>query len=193
MTVELTTPIGPDELRSLEIGDEVAISGTAYTARDVAHRRLFDLIERGEKPPFDLEGAVIFYAGPTPRHLRRACGVVGPTTSARMDPFTPKLLSAGVRAMIGKGPRSPEVIEAMKLYGAVYFAATGGAAALLSTFITACDIYAWPELGPEAIWRLELKDFPAIVAVDSSGRDLFAEGRERYRGRSTGPGRREKA
>ncbi len=184
MVANLSVPIPPGTLRSLAIGDEVAISGTVYTARDVAHRRLSDLIERGEKLPFDPEGAVIFYAGPTPRPPKRICGVVGPTTSARMDPYTPKLLSLGVSAMIGKGPRSSEVIEAMKRHGAVYFAATGGAAALLSTFVAACDVHAWPELGPEAIWRLELEGFPAFVAVDASGRDLFAKGRELYRGKS---------
>ncbi|MCL5292863.1 MAG: FumA C-terminus/TtdB family hydratase beta subunit [Actinobacteria bacterium] len=180
MVKEIRLPLTPETARLLRAGDEVGISGTIYAARDVACRRLAELIRSGERLPVDLHDQVIFFAGPTPVPPGRACGAVGPTTSKRMDPYTPELLEAGVRGMIGKGPRSPEVVSSIRRFRAVYFVATGGAAALLSTFVTRCEVFAWPELGPEAIWRLALEAFPAFVAIDIEGGDIFTEGRKGY-------------
>lgn len=179
--VKLTAPLSRESVLSLRAGDEVRLSGSVYSARDVAHRRLTMMIDEGEELPFDLHDQVIFYAGPTPIPPGNRCGVVGPTTSKRMDPFAPGLLAAGVRGMIGKGPRAPRVAEAIGRYEAVYFVATGGAAALLSVSVERCEIFAWPELGPEAIWRFDLVDFPVFVGIDSHGGDIFSEGIARYR------------
>ncbi len=178
-TVDLTTPLDEAAARALTAGTRVRIRGTLYAARDQAHRRLCELLARGEAPPFPLEGAVFYYVGPTPGGEGRAFGAAGPTSSYRMDPFTPQLLARGVRGMIGKGERSGEVVRAMQRFGAVYFAATGGAGALLARCICSAEVLAWPELGPEALRRLEVEDFPALVAIDAEGRSLYERATEK--------------
>jgi len=177
----IRTPLDEETVRSLRAGDEVRISGTVYTARDAAHARLQALIRDGEPLPFELRGAVIYYVGPTPGVAGMACGSAGPTTSGRMDGVTPALLDLGLKGMIGKGLRSAEVIESMKRNVAVYFAAAGGAGALLAKRISALEVVAWPELGPESLKRLEVEDFPAIVAVDCRGGNLYEDGPAEYR------------
>jgi len=179
--IRIRTPLDDGTARSLRAGDEVRISGTVYAARDAAHARLLVLIRDGKPLPLDLRGAVIYYVGPTPPSEGMVCGSAGPTTSGRMDGTTPALLDRGLSGMIGKGFRSPEVIEAMKRNGAVYFAATGGAGALLARHIRALEVVAWPELGPESLKRLEVEEFPAVVAVDCQGGNLYEEGPARYR------------
>jgi len=157
----------------LRAGDEVIVSGTVYTARDVAHQRLCRLIDEGKKLPIDLEGAIIYFVGPTPPRPGRVIGSAGPTTSARMDAFSPKLIARGLRAMIGKGYRSEEVREAIKKYGAVHLATLGGAGALLSKHIVAAEVVAYEDLGTEAIRKLTLVEFPAVVAYDSAGNSIY--------------------
>ncbi len=157
----------------LPAGTEVRISGPVYAARDAAHRRIFEALDRGESPPFDLSGATIYYVGPTPGGPGRPVGSAGPTTSSRMDGYTPRLLALGLRATIGKGGRSPEVIEAIRRHRAVYFLAVGGAGALLGRCVVHEEIVAYADLGPEAVRRLTLRDFPAWVAVDSWGRTML--------------------
>ena len=159
----------------LEAGDEVLLSGTVYTARDAAHKRIVSLIESGEDLPFDLKDAVIYYAGPTPEREGYPIGSCGPTTSTRMDSFAPTLLDCGLRGMMGKGPRKSEVIEAMKRNGAVYFCAIGGAGALAAKCIVKCEVIAFPELGCESVKRLVFKDFPLVVGIDSHGNSMFGE------------------
>lgn len=178
--IRLTTPLGDDDVKKLKIGDRVLISGVLYSARDAAHRRLVELIKEGKPLPFDLTGQVIYYMGPSPAPPGRPIGAAGPTTSYRMDPYAPVLIAHGLKGMIGKGARNAEVKEAMKKYGAVYFAAIGGAGALMSQSILSAEVIAYPELGPEAIRRLEVKDFPVVVATDSYGGDLYEEGVRRY-------------
>ncbi len=180
-TIRLTTPLTPDDVKGLKAGDRVLITGTIYTARDAAHRRIIDAIDRGEEPPFDPEGQVIYYVGPTPPKPGEVIGSAGPTTSYRMDPYTPRLLELGLRATIGKGQRGQEVKDALKRFGAVYLVAVGGAAALISERIKKAEVIAYDDLGPEAVRRLYVEDFPAIVANDSNGGDLFEEGRKAYR------------
>ncbi len=180
MEIRLTAPLRAEDALRLRAGDRVLLSGTVYTARDAAHLRMLDCIARGEPLPFDPEGQVIYYAGPTPTPPGRPVGAIGPTTSVRMDAATPTLLAHGLRGMIGKGLRGPAVVEAMKRYGAVYFAAVGGAAALMAQCVTACEVIAWDDLGPESVKRLTLKDLPLIVAVDAEGRDAFALGQAAY-------------
>lgn len=180
MTVRLTAPMTEETVRSLRAGDRVLLSGTVYTARDAAHLRILDCIAHGEPLPFDPEGQVIYYAGPTPTPPGKPIGSIGPTTSVRMDAATPTLLAHGLRGMIGKGLRGPEVVAAMKEHGAVYFAAVGGAAALMASCVTSCEVIAWEDLGPESVKRLTLTDLPLIVAVDAEGRDAFAEGQAAY-------------
>ncbi len=179
----LAPPLTEADARALAAGDKVMISGTIYTARDVAHRRMAELIERGEKLPLELEGQIIYYVGPTPASPGRAVGSAGPTTSSRVDRYTPPLLARGLRAVIGKGDRSPEVAAALEEHGAVYLAAVGGAGALLAEKIMAAEVVAWPELGTEAIHRFEVNGFPAIVVMDAHGGNLYASGRARYRRR----------
>jgi len=179
-TVRLTPPLAREDVIRLNIGDKVVLSGVIYTARDAAHKRLYDLIRKGEKLPIALEGQVIYYVGPSPALPGRAIGAAGPTTSYRMDPYAPTLIANGLKAMIGKGKRSKEVIEAMKEHSAVYLAAVGGAGALMSQSILEADIVAYPELGPEAVWRFVVKDFPAIVVNDVRGNDLYMEGVKQY-------------
>ncbi len=166
---------------SLEAGQLLLLTGVLYGARDAAHRRLAAALARGEGLPVNLAGQVIYYVGPTPAPPGRPCGSAGPTTSGRMDPFTPALLKAGVRALIGKGNRSPEVVAALKEYGGVYLAATGGAGALLAQCIREMEVVAYPELGPEAVYRLVVEDFPVVVAIDTWGRNLYEFGPARYR------------
>jgi fumarate hydratase subunit beta len=177
----LTTPLSPETARSLVVGDEVMLSGTVYAARDQAHSRLCALVEKGEKIPFDLEGTIIYFVGPTPAPPGKVVGSAGPTTSGRMDAFSPILLRAGLTAMIGKGNRSAEVIEAMKANGSVYFAATGGVGALIAQCIKSTTCAGYEDLGMEAIYRMEVEDFPMIVAIDSKGENLYIKGPEKYR------------
>ena len=176
--VRIKTPLTKDVIKGLKSGDEVLLSGVVLTARDAAHKRLFDIIKRGKNIPLNLRDAVIYYAGPTPPPPRRAIGSCGPTTSSRMDPFTIPLLRLGLGGMIGKGDRTDEVRLAIKKYGAVYFLATGGIGALLSTKVKSSRAVLFRELGPEAVYKLEVKDFPLIVGIDSKGRDIY-EKRER--------------
>ena len=175
--IKLKTPLTDEVVRGLKAGDEVEISGIVYSARDAAHKRLCELIDRGEKLPIELFGQVIYFVGPTPAGPGRVIGSAGPTTSSRMDAFSPKLVERGLKGMIGKGYRGDEVREALKKYCAVHFAAIGGAGALLSEHIVSSEVVAYEELGTEAIGRLEFKDFPAIVAYDAHGGDVYEEAR----------------
>ncbi|MCK4250563.1 Fe-S-containing hydro-lyase [candidate division WOR-3 bacterium] len=179
--IKIKTPLSDEDVQSLKIGDSVLITGKIYTARDAAHKRLIDLIEKGESLPFDIKGQIIYYVGPAPAKPGYVIGPAGPTTSGRCDPYTPVLLSLGLKGMIGKGTRSKEVRGAMEKHKAVYFAATGGAAALIAKNIKAVKIIAYEDLGPEAIRELEVEDFPVIVANDTHGGDLYEEGTKKYR------------
>jgi fumarate hydratase subunit beta len=177
---KITTPLTDEVVKDLRAGDTVEITGVVYQARDSAHKRLVALIEAGEESPFDLTGAVVYYMGPSPAKPGNVIGSAGPTTSGRMDAYAPLLMQHGLKGMIGKGLRSKEVTEAMHTYTAVYFAATGGAGALLARCIVGNEVIAYPELGAEAIARLEVKDFPVTVVNDCHGGDLYAEGRKKY-------------
>ena len=178
--VRLSTPLSAAQLETLRAGDRVLLSGTIFTARDAAHARLIELLREGRPLPFPLEGQVIYYVGPTPPRPGEPIGSTGPTTSGRMDPYTPALLAAGLKGMIGKGSRSAEVREAMTRHRAVYFAATGGAGALLARRIKSAVIVAWEDLGAEAVRRLSVEDFPLVVVDDVHGNDLYEEGAARY-------------
>jgi len=171
---ELTLPPSREDLRSLRAGDPVLLSGPVYTARDATHARLIEELERDGALPYGLGGQVLFYAGPTPAAAGRPVGSVGPTTAKRMDPFTPRILAAGIVGVIAKGARSDEVRRAFAEHGAVYFAAVGGSAALLAKHVTAAETVAYPELGPEALVRMTLNGFPAFVAIDALGGDVYA-------------------
>jgi fumarate hydratase subunit beta len=171
----LKLPPDNEDLRSLTAGEEVLLVGPALTLRDAAHGRLAELVERGRKPPFELDGQLVFYAGPTPAAAGRPVGAIGPTTSARMDRFLELTFELGVRATLGKGPRAPEVRELHERYGAVYLAAVGGTAALHGGLVEKIETIAWQDLGPEAVYRVTLKDFPAVVAIDARGRDFLSE------------------
>ncbi len=177
---KLTTPLTREQVENLKIGDKVLLSGVIYTGRDAAHKKMVDALDRGEKLPFDPEGAIIYYVGPSPAQPGQVIGSAGPTTSYRMDAYAPRLISLGLKGMIGKGQRDPNVKEAMQEHKAVYFGATGGAAALISKCIRKCDIIAYDDLGPEAVRRLEVDEFPLIVVTDSSGGDQYIEGRKQY-------------
>ena len=181
MRKNITVPMTEEEARALKAGDSVLISGTVYTARDAAHTRMDETIKRGEKLPFDVKDNVIYYMGPSPARPGRAIGSAGPTTASRMDRYAPKLLDMGLRGMIGKGKRTDEVKEAVMRNGAVYFAAVGGAGALLSKAIVSSEVIAYDDLGTEAIRKLEVRDFPAIVVMDSEGNDLYKTAPEEYR------------
>ena len=179
--IVITPPLTDDVVASLSAGDKVLITGVIYTARDAAHKRLVELLDNNQPLPFDIKGAIIYYVGPTPAPPGRPIGSAGPTTSGRMDAYAPRLIEVGLKAMIGKGSRSPEVIEAMKQHKALYLGATGGAGALISLKIKSSEVVAYEELGPEAIRRIEVEDFPLIVVNDAQGRDLFEEGQSKYR------------
>ncbi len=178
--VRITPPLADADVLGLKAGDKVLITGVIFTARDAAHKRLMELLDKGESLPFDVKGQLIYYVGPTPERPGQVIGSAGPTTSGRMDAYTPRLLSLGLKGTIGKGVRSKDVIDAMIKHKAVYLAAVGGAAALLARTIKKAEIIAYEDLGPEAIRRLEVKDFPAIVAIDAHGRDMFKQGIEIY-------------
>ena len=176
----IKAPIDKKDTAGLRAGDYVYITGTVYTARDAAHKRMYDILAEGGDLPIDLAGQVIYYMGPSPAREGRVIGSAGPTTASRMDKYTPQLLDLGMGAMIGKGKRSPEVIEAIKRNGAVYFAAVGGAGALLSKCITASEVVAYDDLGTEAIRKLTVKDFPAIVVIDSEGNNPYETAIKEY-------------
>ena len=179
-TIKLTPPLNDQDVMQLEIGDKVLVSGVIYTARDAAHKRLIDLINAGKPLPMEIKGQILYYVGPSPARPGRVIGAAGPTTSYRMDSYAPTLIKLGLKAMIGKGKRSPEVIRAMQEYKAVYLGATGGAGALISQCIKAAQVVAFPELGPEAVHRLEVEDLPTIVINDCLGRDLYEVGVKQY-------------
>lgn len=179
--IHLEPPVKREDLEALTIGDNVLISGVIYTARDTAHKRMVALLDKGESLPFDITGQIIYYVGPTPTRPGQPIGSAGPTTSYRMDAYASRLMEVGMRGMIGKGPRSPEVIAAMKKFGCTYLGATGGAGALLSLAITRAEVIAFDDLGPEAVRRLEVKDFPVIVINDIRGNDLYKNNVEKYK------------
>ncbi len=179
--MNITSPIKPKVIEELTAGTKVNISGVIYTARDAAHQRIIQALENGDKPPFELEGQTIYYMGPSPAPPGKVIGAAGPTTSRRMDAYTPRLLAAGVKAMIGKGSRSDEVRKAIKKYKAVYLATTGGAGALLAKSVRQIEPVAYEDLGPEAVMRLTVEDFPAVVVNDIYGGDLAELGRKEYR------------
>jgi fumarate hydratase subunit beta len=170
---KIKLPLKTKEIKNLKVGDEVLLTGIIYTARDQAHKRLVDAIKKGLKPPVDLRGQVIYYCGPTPAPPGRVAGSIGPTTSSRMDDFTPALLRSGLKGMIGKGGRSKAVVEAIKRYKAVYFLTYAGCGALLSRYVKRKRLVAYADLGPEAIYELKIVDFPAIVGIDSKGDDIY--------------------
>jgi fumarate hydratase subunit beta len=178
--IRLTTPLTNADVEKLRIGDRVILTGVIFTARDAAHKRLIQLLETGESLPFGLQGQVIYYVGPSPAKPGRPIGAAGPTTSYRMDAYAPELISRGLKGMIGKGARNQAVKDAMQQHKAVYFAAIGGAGALMAQSILSAEVIAYPELGPEAIRRLEVKDFPVIVVNDTHGGDLYVEGVKTY-------------
>lgn len=173
MDRHITVPLTKKEAKTLKSGDYVTISGTVYTARDAAHKRMYEALERGEKLPFEIEGAVIYYMGPSPAREGRPIGSAGPTTASRMDKYTPRLLELGLQGMIGKGKRSEKVRQAVIRNEAVYLAAVGGAGALLSKCIKKSEIIAYEDLGTEAIRKLEVENFPAVVVIDSEGNNLY--------------------
>jgi fumarate hydratase subunit beta len=172
---KIQPPLTEDEVRSLKAGEQVSITGEIYTARDMAHKRLCGSIDAGDEPPFELEGAIIYFMGPTPARPGRVIGAAGPTTSSRMDAFSPKLIAKGLRAMVGKGYRGAEVRDALKEYGAVHLAAIGGAGALLSKHIVEAEVIAYEDLGTEAIRKLKVVDFPAVVVYDAYGNSFYKE------------------
>jgi fumarate hydratase subunit beta len=178
--IRIEAPLSDEDVGGLKAGERVLISGVIYTGRDAAHQRLVDLIDGGEELPFDIRGQIIYYVGPTPARPGKPTGAAGPTSSYRMDPYSAKLMERGLKGMIGKGMRSQEVVDAMKRFKAVYMAAVGGAGALIARRIKKSEIVAYEDLGPEAIRRLEVEDFPAIVVNDIWGNDLYVEGMKRY-------------
>lgn len=180
MEYRISAPACVQELRKLKAGDSVLLSGTVYTARDAAHKRICECLDRGEKPPFDLNDSAVYYVGPTPEHDGCCIGSAGPTTSGRMDDYSPRLLDAGLKIMIGKGNRSKDVVRSMVQNGAVYLAAIGGAGALMAASIEEAELVCWEDLGCEAVRRLKVKDMPLTVAIDSEGNDLYKLGRAQY-------------
>jgi len=178
--IRLTTPLSSEDVEKLNIGDKVLLNGVLLTGRDAAHKRLSELIEEGKELPVDIKGQVIYFVGPTPAKPGKPIGSAGPTTSYRMDPYSPKLIELGLKGMIGKGNRSQVVIDAMKRFKAVYFGATGGAGALIAKRVKKAEIVAYADLGPEAIRILEVEDFPVTVVNDTNGNDLYQEGIKRY-------------
>lgn len=181
MERHVTVPFDTDTAKKLRAGDYVYLTGTIYTARDAAHKRMYEALQRGEELPFDIQGNVIYYMGPSPAREGRPIGSAGPTTASRMDKYTPALLDLGMWGMIGKGRRTEAVRESMIRNGAVYFAAVGGAGALLSKSIIQAEVIAYDDLGTEAIRKLEVKDFPVIVVMDSEGNNLYDMAVEQYK------------
>lgn len=179
--ITITTPLTEEVVASLRAGDRVRITGTIYVARDAAHKRFIAALDRGEALPFDIRGQIIYYMGPSPARPGRPIGSAGPTTSYRMDAYAPRLLALGLKGMLGKGERSAEVREAIQRHGAVYFAAVGGAAALIAQSIREAEVIAYDDLGAEAVRRLRVEGLPAIVANDSHGGDAYQSERARYR------------
>lgn len=177
----ITAPFDDDTARSLKAGESVLISGKVLAARDAAHKRMVECLDKGKKLPVDLKGQVVYYVGPSPARPGQAVGSAGPTTAGRMDAYAPRLMDEGLKGMIGKGYRKPEVVESMKKNGVSYLAATGGAGALIAGRIKKYTVLAWPELGPEALAEMEVEDFPAIVVIDSEGRNYYEEGQKPYR------------
>ena len=180
MERKINLPITREMAREIKSGESCLLSGVIYTARDAAHKRLVELLEKGEKLPFDIENATIYYVGPTPAKPDQVIGSAGPTTSYRMDAYSPALIAAGETGMIGKGKRGAEVVEAMKKHGAVYFAAIGGAGALLSSCIKSADVVCYEDLGAEAVRRLVVEDLPVVAVIDSEGNNLYENGRRAY-------------
>jgi fumarate hydratase subunit beta len=179
--IKLTPPLTDEVVEKLKAGDRVLINGVMYTGRDAAHKKMVDLIQKGEKMPFDPKGQIIYFVGPAPAKPGQVINSAGPTTSGRMNKFSPIVIGAGLKGMVGKGEMGAEVVEAMKKHKAVYMVATGGAGALIADRITKAEVVAWDELGPEAVRRLEVNDFPAIVAQDCHGGNIYVEGREKYK------------
>jgi len=179
--IKVTTPLNEEVISKWRSGDKILISGIIYTGRDAAHKRLVELIDKGESLPFDVKGQIIYFVGPTPARPGRAVGSAGPTTSYRMDAYSPRLIEKGLKGMIGKGSRSKEVIEAMMKHKCVYMTAVGGAGALISRCIKSSKIIAYEDLGPEAIRKMEVEDLPVIVVNDTLGNDLYQEGVQKYR------------
>jgi len=177
---EITTPITDETIRSLAMGDMVYLSGKIYTARDAAHKKLAELIHAGAPLPFDFNGQAVFYAGPAPARPGKPIGSVGPTTAGRMDSYAPLLISKGLKVMIGKGLRSPEVSQAIVKYSGMYFAATGGIAALMAQCVKPSKVIAFEELGTEAVRELVVENLPLVVAIDSAGNNLYESGRQQY-------------
>lgn len=180
MERKINLPITREMARTIKSGESCLLSGVIYTARDAAHKRLVELLEKGEKLPFDIENATIYYVGPTPAKPDQVIGSAGPTTSYRMDAYSPALIAAGETGMIGKGKRGSAVIEAMKKHGAVYFAAIGGAGALLSSCIKSAEVVCYEDLGAEAVRRLVVEDLPVVAVIDSEGSNLYENGRKAY-------------
>jgi len=181
MAKKIKLPLTEEIIKSFKSGDNLLLSGVLYVARDAAHRRMTESLDKGESLPFDIKGQTLYYMGPSPAPPGRVIGSAGPTTSARMDAYAPRLLAAGLKGMIGKGVRSLEVREALKRYKAVYLAAVGGAGALISKTIIKSEVVAYPDLGPEAVLQLEVKDFPATVINDIYGGELYVEGKKKYK------------
>lgn len=180
MEIKLTTPLTEEKVKGLKAGDSILLSGVIYTGRDAAHKRLVELIDSGKELPIDVKDAIIYYVGPTPAKPGMAFGSGGPTTSYRMDAYTPQLLDLGLRGMIGKGLRNQEVINSMKKNSAVYFGAIGGAAALIGKSVRKAEIICYEDLGAEAIRRLEVEDLPLVVVIDSEGNNLYEQGQKAY-------------
>ena len=177
----ITAPFDDATARSIKAGEKVLISGTILAARDAAHKRMVECLDRGEKLPVDLTGQVVYYVGPSPAKPGKAVGSAGPTTAGRMDAYAPRLMDEGLKGMIGKGYRKPEVVESMKKNGVPYLAAVGGAGALIAERIKKYTVLAWPDLGPEALAEMVVEDFPAIVVIDSEGCDYYEAGQKPYR------------
>lgn len=181
MTKKVKLPLTEETLKDLKAGDNILLTGVMYVARDAAHKRMIEALDQGKPLPFDIKGQTIYYMGPSPAKPGQVIGSAGPTTSGRMDSYSPRLIAEGLKGMIGKGMRSPAVKEAMKKHKAVYLAAIGGAGALISKSIKKSDVIAYEELGAEAVLRMEVEDFPAIVINDIHGGDLYEEGKAKYR------------
>ena len=179
--IRITTPLTEEQSRKLKAGDSVLITGMIYSARDAAHKAMTEALARGEKLPIDWHNQIVYYLGPSPAKPGDPIGSAGPTTSGRMDAYTPTMLDQGIKGMIGKGSRKPEVVESMKKNGTTYFAAVGGAAALIAKSIKKYEVIAYPELGPEALAALTVEDFPAIVVIDTEGNNFYEIGQKPYR------------